>query len=108
MLPSGNDKKRLDIRARGFWGGRLEIIIAFFDVRVFNPFAASAVSTQLSQLYHRHELEKRRKYEQLLLEDNCSFTPLIFSTSDRASPLTMTFLHVLATKLNWKTTSTYA
>ena len=106
MLPSGNDEKRLDIRARGFWGGRLEI--AFFDVRVFNPFAASAVSTQLPQLYHRHELEKRRKYEQLLLDDNCSFTPLIFSTSGGASPLTTTFLRVLATKLNGKTTSTYA
>ena len=32
MIPSGDDEKRLDIRTRGFWGGRLEV--AFFDVRV--------------------------------------------------------------------------
>ena len=106
MVPSGDDEKHLDIHTRGFWGGRLEV--AFFDVRVFNPFATSAVSTQLHQLYHRHELEKRRKYEELLLEDNCSFTPLIFSTSGVASPLTTTFLCVLATKLSEKTSSSYA
>ena len=39
---------RLDIRARGFWGGSLEV--ALFDVRVFNPFAASAIPTPLEQL----------------------------------------------------------
>ena len=106
MIPGGDDEKRLDIRTRGFWGGRLEV--AFFDVRVFNPVATSAVSTQLHQLYHRHELEKRRKYEELLLEDNCLFTPLIFSTtSGGASPLTTTFLRVLATKLSEKTSSSY-
>ena len=33
---------RLDIRARGFWGGSLEV--ALFDARVFNPFAASAIT----------------------------------------------------------------
>ena len=29
------DGKRLDIKARGFWGGRFEE--TFFDVGVFNP-----------------------------------------------------------------------
>ena len=106
MIPSGDDEKRLDIRTRGFWGERLEV--AFFDVGVFNPFATSAVSTQLHQLNHHHELEKRWKYEELLLEDNCSLTPLIFSTSGRASPLTPTFLRVLATKLSEKRSSNYA
>ena len=60
---------RLDIRARGFWGGRMEM--AFFDVRVFNPFARSAITTSLSQLYLRQEAEKRRKYENRLLAENC-------------------------------------
>ena len=43
-LPSGDDEKHLDIHARGFWGGQIEV--AFFDVRVFKPFAASAVFIQ--------------------------------------------------------------
>ena len=33
------DGARLDIAASGFWGGRSER--AFFDVRVFNPYAPS-------------------------------------------------------------------
>ena len=48
---------RLDIRAKGFCGGSLEVVL--FDVRVFNPFAASAITTPLEQLYRRNELEKR-------------------------------------------------
>ena len=88
---------RLDIKARGFWGGRMEE--AMFDVRVFNPFAASAVTTSIQQLYHQHEAEKRRKYECLLREENCAFTPLILSTSGSVSPLTSTFLKRLASKL---------
>ena len=46
---------RLDIRARGFWGGCMEM--AFFDVWVFNPFDRSAITTSLSQLYQRQEAE---------------------------------------------------
>ena len=38
-----DSSKRLEIRARGFWGGRLDA--AFFDIRVFNPFAASAAAS---------------------------------------------------------------
>ena len=33
------DGARLDVRARGFWGTCHEV--AYFDVRVFNPFATS-------------------------------------------------------------------
>ena len=50
---STQEGKRLDIRARGFWGGQLEA--ALFDVRVFNPFAASALTVPLPQLYRHHE-----------------------------------------------------
>ena len=98
--------KRLDIRAREFWGSQLEAPL--FDVRVFNPFIASAVTVLLPQLYRRHEQEKRRKHEQLLQEENCSFTPLIFSTSGGVSPLTKRFLQQLATKLSEKKFGNYA
>ena len=98
--------KRLDIPARGFWGGQLEA--ALFDVWVFNPFSASAVTLPLPQLYKRHEQEKQRRYEQLLQEENCSFTPLIFSTSGGVSPLTKQFLQHLAKKLSEKKFGNYA
>ena len=97
---------RLDICARGFWGGSLEV--ALFDVRVFNPFAASAISTPLDQLYRRNEAEKRRKYEARATAENCSFTPLIFSTSGGCSLLTGKFLKKLALKLSQKKTSMYS
>ena len=97
---------RLDIRARGFWGGSLEV--ALFDVRVFNPFAPSAVNTPIEQLYRRNEAEKRRKYEARATADNCSFTPLIFSTTGGCSTLTSRFLKKLASKLTEKKTSSYS
>ena len=100
------EKLRLDIRARGFWGGSLEV--ALFDVRVFNPFAASAITTPLEQLYRRNELEKHRKYEARMTAENCSFTPLIFSMSGGCSQLTGRFLKKLALKLSEKKTSTYS
>ena len=96
---------RLDIRARGFWGGHMEM--AFFDVRVFNPFARSAITTSLSQLYQREEAEERRKYENRLLAENCCFTPLIFSTSGGCSPLTARFLKKLASKMSEQKVASY-
>ncbi len=74
------DEARLDIRAKGFWGNRHQR--AFFDVRVFNPNAPTYRSLQLATVYHRHEREKQRMYEQRVHEVELgSFTPLVFSTS---------------------------
>ena len=98
--------KRLDICAGGFWSGQLEA--ALFDVRVFKPFAASAVTLPLPQLYRRPKQEKRRRYERLLQEENYSFAPLKFSTSGGVSPLTKRFLQHLATKLSEKKFGNYA
>ena len=89
-----SENLRLDIRARGFWGGSLEV--ALFDVRVFNPFAASAITTPSEQLYRRNELEKRQKYKARVTVENCSFTPLIFSMSGGCCQLTGRFLKKLA------------
>ena len=74
------DDARLDIRANGFWGSRFER--AFFDVRVFNPKAPTNRGPSLSSTYARHEKEKRRNYQQRVLEiERASFTPLVFSAS---------------------------
>ena len=53
-----DDNARLDISADGFWE-RSER--AFFDVRVFNPFAPTNLKHQLGSCYHLHEMEKRRQ-----------------------------------------------
>ena len=73
-----DDDARLDVSARGFWsrGAR-----AFFDVRVFNPMARSYRSTPIETLYKRFEKEKKRKYNERVLQvEHGSFTPLVFST----------------------------
>ena len=47
-----------------------------------NFIAPSYRATQISACYRRHEREKRRAYEQCVLEiEQGSFTPLVFSTS---------------------------
>ena len=71
------DGARLDVAASGFWGGRHER--AFFDVRVFNPYAPSN-RQPLPTCYRRHENIKKRAYEQRVREiEHGSFTPLVMS-----------------------------
>ena len=50
---------RLDVSVRGFWqdGQR-----AFFDIRVFNPFAPSHLTSTLQKNFERNEKEKKRLY----------------------------------------------
>ena len=75
-----DDDARVDIRASGFW--RCLYHHTFFDVRIFNCFAASNRSCTLSTAFRKHELEKCRAYEERIWEvEHGSFTPLVFSTS---------------------------
>ena len=63
--------------ASGFWGGQYER--AFFDVRVFNPYAPSN-RQPLATCYRKHENIKKRAYEQRVREiEHSSFTPLVLS-----------------------------
>ena len=74
------DGARLDVVAESFWGRDRQR--AFFDVRVFNPFAPSYRNTSLSQCYRKNELEKRRAYDERIREvEHGSFSPLVFSTA---------------------------
>ena len=47
---------RLDIKAQGFWGNDRQC--AFFDVRVFNPFAHTYRSLPMATCYRRNEQKK--------------------------------------------------
>ena len=74
------DGARLDVAAESFWSTDQQR--AFFDVRVFNPFAQSHRSTSLSQCYKKHEQEKKRAYDERVREvEHGTFSPLVFSTS---------------------------
>ena len=98
---------RLDIRARGFWEGRLES--AFFDVRIFKPNAPSNHTPSCAANYCCHEKAKRNMYEERIREvEHASFTPLVFPTSGGASPLTSTFLKHLASRLAEKQDMAYS
>ena len=67
------DGTRLDIAASGFWGGRYER--TFLDVRVFNPYAPSNRQTTTDKCFQKHEMEKKKAYEQRVREiEHASFT----------------------------------
>ena len=73
------DEARLDVRARGFWQTGQN---AFFDIRVFNPLAKRHVSQDLNKCFEYNEREKKRSYNQRILEiEHGSFTPLVFSAT---------------------------
>ena len=74
------DGARLDVVAESFWGKNRQR--AYFDVRVFNPFAHSYLNTSLAQCYRRNKLGKKREYEERVREiEHGSFSPLVFSTT---------------------------
>ena len=61
---NSSDEARLDISAHGFWKRRQR---AFFDVRVFNPFATSHLNQRLDTAFSSNENEKKRHYNQRVL-----------------------------------------
>ena len=70
---------------------------AFFDVRVFNPFAPSYCSLPIPSTYLRHEKENRDWSEERVREvERAAFTPLVSATTGGAGRLTTTFLKRLA------------
>ena len=72
-----DDGARLDIAANGFWEGRRER--AYFDVRIFNPYAPSN-RQPLASCYKKHENIKKRAYEQRVrVIEHSSFTPIVLS-----------------------------
>ena len=109
ILPSSSnitDDARLDVSARGFWTplGR-----AFFDIRVLHPGAPTNATRSLPQMYSQHEQEKKRKYNDRVIEvERGTFTPLVFSTTGGMGKEASIFLKRLATLLAPKTNQTYS
>ena len=98
ILKPSDSEARLDIAASGFFGGRFER--AFFDIRVFSPFARSNQGT-INAVYRRQEQEKRRKYGQRVRElEHASFVPLVFTCTGGAAPAATTFLKRLVDRIS--------
>ena len=94
---NSSDEARLDISARGVWtkGQR-----AFFDVRVFDPLAQSYNGQTLDQAYHLNEEEKKRAYNERILQvENGTFTPLVFCAAGGMGPECSAFYKQLASLL---------
>ena len=94
---NNREDARLDISARSFWqrGQR-----AFFDVRVFNPFAPSYRNQKLSNVFNANEREKKRHYNQRVIDvEHGSFTPLVFTPYGGTGREADRFLCELALKI---------
>ena len=102
------DGARLDIKAGGFWGcSRFEA--TFFDVRVFNPHAASYRLSSPQTIFETHDRQKRRQYEERIREvEGASFTPLVFSSTGATGRISEAFLKRLASLLSNKRNTAYS
>ena len=99
-LPSSaitSEEARLDVAARGFWQrGQL----AFFDVRIINPFAKSHLNQKLENTFKSNEAEKKRKYNKRVLEvEQGSFSPFVMSPYGGQGKETEIVITTLATKI---------
>ena len=102
------DEARADIQARGFRGDRKQQ--AFFDVKVFNPYAKATVTPlYVANCYRKCELRKKRLYEERIREvEHGSFTSLIFSTQGGMSKVTTTMYKHLASLISTKKSKPYS
>ena len=80
-LPKGankEDQARLDIAARGFWQ---DFEMAFFDIKVFHPFARSHLSNNLESVFRTNETQKKNAYNRRVIQvEHGSFSPIVFSS----------------------------
>ena len=68
---------RLDVAARDFWQ-RGEM--AFFDVRIFNPFAKTYLNQKLDAVFKSQETAKKTAYnERVIRVEHGTFTPVVMS-----------------------------
>ena len=102
LPPSANtgNEARLDVAARGFWQ-RGEM--AFFDVRVLDPFAKSHMNAKLETAFNNNEASKKRQYNQRVIQiEHGSFTPIVLSAFGGFGKETGVFISNLVRKISDK------
>ena len=99
------DRCHPDIRARGFWRKGQN---AYFDVKVSNINSDSYKNLPPHKVYEKHEREKRRKYNDRVLNvEHGTFTSLIYSITGGMGNEAIIFHKALANKLSLKTGDKY-
>ena len=88
---------RTDIAARGYWQ---DCEMAFFDVRVFNPFAKSHLSSNLETVFKSNETAKKKEYNDRVIQvEHGSFTPVVMSSMGGFGFETSRFISKLIEKI---------
>ena len=73
-----SENARLDVAGNGVWGPMER---TFLDIRVMHPNSPSYINKDIRQVYRAHELEKKRTYNERIIEvEKGSFTPIVVST----------------------------
>ncbi len=94
------DEARADIVARGFW---LEFQMAFFDIKIFNPFAKTYLNMNLESAFRTNEKSKKREYnERVVRVEHGSFTPVVLSSCGGFGVETSRFISKLIKKTSEK------
>ena len=81
QMCNGNtaENARLDVSGVGLWGAHER---SFLDVRILHPNCPSYMDTDIKRLYTSHENEKKRFYNERVMEiEKGTFTPIVLSTS---------------------------
>ena len=96
---------RSDVRVRGFWRDQRN---AFFDMRVFYPFASSYRNQKPSMLYKKAEQVKKREYGQRIAQvEDGDFTPMVMSSTGGMGNEMQIALKHLASKIAEKRRARY-
>ena len=95
-------KARSDVCCLGFWS---EDRKAFFDVRVFSPFAKTYSHMAPAAAFKMVEKKKIRQYGARIREvEHGDFTPLVFTCTGALAPQSSMVVKRLAEKLSVKQT----
>ena len=101
-----SENARADIRSRGFWRKGQN---AFFDVKITNADADSQARQQLDTLLKKHEREKKRLYNDRIMNiEGGSFTPLVFTIKGVMGPECAVYHKHLADRIAEKTGENYS
>ena len=77
--------------------------MAFFDVRVFNPFAKSHLRNNLDGVFRSNERIKKHTYNARVIQvEHGSFTPIVYSSMGGCGPETSIFVSKLIEKISIK------
>ena len=96
---------RSDVRVRGFWTEQRN---AFFDMRVFYPFASSYRHQSPNKLHRKFEQVKKREYGQRVANvENGDFTPMVMASTGVLGNEMQVALKHLANKIALKRKARY-